>query len=56
MKKGFACPVCQEPMHVVKTRRRSSGIITRRRCCPTCGRRMTTEERPKGAISGPVQK
>lgn len=53
--KGFACPECNKPTKVVKTRARASGIIARRRECPRCGYKVTTEERPKqGPHMAPV--
>lgn len=43
--RGILCPDCAEPMGAHKTRRHAN-VITRRRLCPHCGRRLTTQERP----------
>jgi transcriptional regulator NrdR family protein len=52
--KGYVCPNCESQMRVVKTRSRAPGVITRRRECPDCGRRVSTEERPKGPLMTPA--
>lgn len=43
--KGFRCPNCETELRVVITRKRATGIIARRRECPSCGQRVTTVER-----------
>lgn len=48
--KGFNCPGCLGvPLDAIRTRRGAKGVIVRRRECPICGYRITTEERPKAA-------
>ena len=46
--KGFNCPNCARRLRVVITRQRANGVISRRRECPECGRRVTTTERLAG--------
>ncbi len=51
---GFICPEHGTEMCVIHVRKHPAGIIVRRRECETCGRLVTTEERPKGAVSPPA--
>jgi transcriptional regulator NrdR family protein len=43
--KGFRCPHCAVPLQVWDTSPTGSGIVRRRRKCPICNHRETTEER-----------
>jgi transcription elongation factor Elf1 len=48
--KGFVCPECPGvALDVLDTRARANKVIVRRRKCPICNHRVTTEERPKKA-------
>ena len=49
--KGFRCPNCECALRVIRTTHRANGVTARRRACPQCGRRVTTEERPKTATN-----
>ena len=49
--KGILCPDCAVPLRVVKTRGQFN-ILTRRRYCPQCGKRLTTHERPVSKPAG----
>lgn len=44
---GFTCPDCGCKLKTMKTRRRARGVVSRRRECPSCGKRISTEERVK---------
>lgn len=43
---GITCPHCKSPLQVLDTRTPATGVIARRRFCPTCSYRVTTHERP----------
>lgn len=43
---GIPCPRCGTPATGVTDTRKRPGYIKRRRECPVCGLRVTTEERP----------
>lgn len=46
------CPRCHSMTHrVLETRRKESGIVTRRRVCSECDLRFTTHELPPGAFN-----
>ncbi|MBY0515101.1 MAG: hypothetical protein K2P78_14505 [Gemmataceae bacterium] len=45
--KGFTCPNCACKAKTIKTVRRANGVVSRRRECPQCGKRFSTEERIK---------
>jgi len=43
--KGFRCPECTTPLQVWDSHPTARGVIRRRRRCPICNHRVTTEER-----------
>jgi DNA-directed RNA polymerase subunit RPC12/RpoP len=45
---GVLCPDCGRKMFVHRCTRFPDGRVLRRRQCPQCGIRVTTEERPVG--------
>lgn len=45
-RRGFSCPSCGVGLRILSTRARASGVVTRRRACPSCDYRVTTTERP----------
>ena len=45
--RGFTCPACRLPLDVIRSSRSASGVVVRRRACPRCPHRITTEERTK---------
>lgn len=53
--KGFRCPNCSKALYVIDTRQTARGVIVRRRACPDCPYRVTTEERPRATSGGRQQ-
>lgn len=52
--RGLPCPACGLPLRAIRTRKAARNLIVRRRKCPCCGFRVTTEERPRASSSGPA--
>lgn len=50
---GFRCPICVAPTRVIRTETVGRQILKRRRKCPECGHRFSTQERP---LPAPAEK
>gem|GEM_PF-3646259 len=49
LEKGMTCPNGCGRLKVIETKNTGRGLVVRRRCCPVCNYRVTTDERRRTA-------
>lgn len=49
--RGLVCPDCGVGLRTIRTKRPARNLVVRRRECPGCGLRLTTDEKPR--LTGP---